>query len=145
MIRRYLPWIALAALCSTPAFAASPTFSYLDLAYVRAKDDADGAAVRASAAIGSLMFMQLDSAKRDHQGGSVEYVSLGGGMHWPISDGIEAAFAVSADWVAGAFEGPPMSDTGAGMEVRWVVALAWNCGRVSAATWNSMRVRASKP
>jgi hypothetical protein len=110
MIRRYLPCIALAALFNTAASATSPTFSYLDLAYVRADHGADGAGLRASGAIGSRMFIQLDAGGRDHLDGSIAYVSLGAGLHWPISDSIEAAFGLSADAVGGAFEGP--DDTG---------------------------------
>jgi hypothetical protein len=71
VIRRYLPCMLLAAVFSTPAVAESPTFSYLDLAYVTAGDGAGGAGLRASAAIGSLMFIQLDTAVRDHLDGTV--------------------------------------------------------------------------
>ncbi|MEO6078461.1 MAG: hypothetical protein ABIQ86_01600 [Steroidobacteraceae bacterium] len=105
MIRRYLPCIAVAALSSTPAFAASPTFSYLDLAYVTAGDGADGGGLRASAAIGSRVFIQLDSAVRDHMDGTVGHASLGAGLRWPISDAIVVAFGLSADLVGGSFEG----------------------------------------
>lgn len=103
MIRQYLPCILIAALFSTPASAASPTFSYLDLAYVTAGDGAGGAGLRASAAIGSLVFIQLDSAVRDHIDGTVGHVSLGAGLHWPITDGIDAAFGLSGDLVGGSF------------------------------------------
>lgn len=105
MIRRYLPCMLLAALVSAPASAASPTFSYLDLAYVTAGDGADGAGLRASAALGSLVFIQLDSAVRNHMDGTVGHASLGAGLRWPITDGIEAAFGLSADLVGGSFEG----------------------------------------
>lgn len=114
MIRR-LPWIALTALLAGPAAADSPAFSYLDLAYVRADDggdtqdscdSCDGASLRASLALGERMLIQLDANSRDHEDGSIDRFSLGAGMHWPVADGIEVAFTLSAEVLTGAFNGP---------------------------------------
>jgi hypothetical protein len=109
MTLRYLPCIALAAWFSTPASAASPTFSYFDLGYVTTDHGEGGGGLRASAAIGSRMFIQLDSTVRGHLDGTVGHASLGAGLHWPIADGIEAAFGFSADLVGGSFEAPDES------------------------------------
>lgn len=127
MIRR-LPWIALTALIAGPAAADSPTFSFLDLAYVRADgngNSSDGAGLRASAALGTRMFIQLDAYGRDHHDGSISQISLGTGLHWPVADGVEMALSLSAEVLGGAYEAPDDSGMdgaglggGAGLELR---------------------------
>jgi hypothetical protein len=100
---RTLQWIALTALFAGPAAAESPTFSFLDLAYSAAEDSTGGGSLRASAALGEKMLIQLDSNVREHMGGTVGHLSLGAGMHWPVADDIELAFTVSVDTAGGEF------------------------------------------
>jgi hypothetical protein len=103
MDRRVPLLLLLVVMGCAPAIGAGPAASFAEFAFQKPSHGDRGASARVVAQPGQRLVFDLGVDAREHRGGGVGMLSLGGGMLIPSSGSTRMVAGISADAVVGDF------------------------------------------